>query len=74
MAEKYVPYYTANSQKEGFIDRDVISQLMKDSCHTKPVVSYDDSSWVFGTLKWRIISKIKAPRFVKKVYRKIRGK
>lgn len=74
MADNYISIYKKNSKLNGTIDEKEICELLKASCHNKPVVSYDDSSWVFSTLKWRIISKIKTPKFLKKIYRKIRGR
>lgn len=36
--------------------------------------SYPDYSWVFNTLKWKIIDKLKIPTSIKNLYKKIRRK
>jgi len=35
--------------------------------------AYPDNSWVFKTLKWKIIDKFKIPKSIKNLYKKIRG-
>ena len=47
--------------------------MIKDSQKYVPNVSYSNYEWVFSTLKWRIISKIKLPKGIKKIIGKAKN-
>ncbi len=62
-------YKTINKQKKN-INKDAIKDKIWYNNRYFSVVSYADYSWVFDTLKWRIISKIKIPQKLKDVFRR----
>jgi len=51
------------------IDLKNIKKLLKDSNKYHEQLSYPNYAWVFSTLKWRIISKLKIPKSIKRTYR-----
>ena len=53
--------------KNAKIDDEYIRNKIKDSNIEYGNVSYANYAWVFDTLKWKIISKFKFPKFVKKM-------
>lgn len=73
MSKNYEIIYSKNAKSEGDLSKELEKLLVKNSVFTT-TVSYSDYSWVFNTLKWRIISKFKIPKPIKKIYRKIRKK
>ena len=44
--------------------------LTKDAVCNPTNISYNNYAWVFDTLKWKIISKVKLPKFVKKIVKR----
>ena len=73
MSEKYYNIYNNNTINKGLLSDNIKNNLFKNRVFTT-YVSYSDNSWVFNTLKWKFISKIKLPKSVKKIYRKMREK
>lgn len=73
MSKKYKDIYS-KEVTETMVELNELRKLMINNNIFSPNVSYSDYSWVFNTLKWRIISKIKIPRKIKQIYRKIRNK
>lgn len=69
MALEYKEMYEANLKmsKDAKIDEKYIKEKIKDSNIEYGSVSYANYAWVFDTLKWKIISKFKFPKFVKKM-------
>lgn len=76
MSEEYDEFYSnAGVVKE--CDLENIRDILKESdryLQFSSQPSYPDYSWVFDTLKWKIIDKFKIPKSIKKLYRKIRGR
>lgn len=73
MAKEYNKIYEKHITNVGNIDYDGIKHLIKESAKDYNVESYPNYEWVFYTLKWRIISKIKLPKPIKKVIRKLKS-
>ena len=76
MAEDYDDIY---SKKTSYIpnNKTIIKSKIKNSdkyfsFNTTP--SYPDYSWVFKTIKWRIIDKIKIPRKIKDFYKNVKDR
>ena len=67
-------YKKHNNYVKNKTDMVKLKELIKESQREYSVVSYSNYAWVFDTLKWKIISKIKIPRSIKSLYRKIRNK
>lgn len=68
MAEEYVKIYSKNMSNNNKIENDA-KELFKE--YNRMAVIYNNYDWVFNTLKWRIISKIKIPKTIKKVIKKV---
>ena len=75
MAKEYSKIYDKNiSGKVEKIDLEKVEDHLIESTkfyYNSTLLSY---SWVFKTLKWRIISKIKIPRRIKKIIKKVTGR
>ena len=71
MADEYASIYKKHLKKDYAIEDDV-KQYMKDTTRYIPTAIYNNYEWVFSTLKWRMISKLKIPKSIKKAYRKVR--
>lgn len=69
MANEYVPLYNKYAKKKGLISNDLKKNIYQSRINMS-YVSYSDYSWVFSTLKWKIISKFKIPKSIKKIIRK----
>ena len=73
MANEYVKIYNKNKTANNEISSNA-KEMIKNSNHNNPTVVYNNYAWVFDTLKWKIISKIKVPKpariIVKKVLKK----
>lgn len=70
MALEYDRLYQNMSSSD--IDLESAKQLIKDFPSYIPNVNYSNYEWVFSTLKWKIISKLKLPKSIKKVIRKVK--
>ncbi len=72
MVKSYLPIYLKYANKSCHVDEKLLDKII-DSHSNNISFVYNDNSWVFKTLKWKIISKIKAPKFLKKYFRKFNG-
>lgn len=73
MAQNYFKIYSEFSVSKDILFENIRDNLFKNRIFVS-YISYSDYSWVFNTLKWKIISKIKIPSPIKKAFRKIRKK
>lgn len=73
MANDYHKLYK-NHAKELLVKTDIIKEYLQASRYYHEAVIIDGSSWVFSTLKWKIISKLKIPKPVKKIGKTIINK
>lgn len=48
-----------------------LRKIIENNYEIKETVSSSETAWILNSLKWRIVSKIKVPNFVKKIARKI---
>ena len=71
MASEYDQLYKNTKPKA--INLEKAKMMIKDSQKYVPNVSYSNYEWVFSTLKWRIISKIKLPKGIKKIIGKAKN-
>ena len=69
MSKNYVDIYSKNAKEKGLLSDNIKDNLAKNRVFST-YVSYSDYSWVFSTLKWRIISIFKIPRSIKRLFRK----
>lgn len=60
--------YLGNEEVE-LVNANYVFDELKNYNNYGNVVNYSNYAWVFDTLKWKIISKIKIPRTIKKIYR-----
>lgn len=67
MSYEYDKLYESNLHynNENKIDFNYIKNKIKESNIEYGNLSYANYAWVFDTLKWKIISKIKLPKFIK---------
>lgn len=70
MANEYVTIYSKNKSSEIGIENEV-KYMMKKSNQNNSTVIYNNYAWVFDTLKWKLISKIKVPKAAKTVVKKV---
>lgn len=70
MAEEYNKIYFTNMSKEIKIESNV-KDFFKMSHQNTSTIIYNNYAWVFDTLKWKIISKIKIPKAIKNVAKKV---
>lgn len=73
MANSYIKIYSKYAVLNGPISSEVLEELIRNRVLIT-YSSHDDYSWVFSTLKWRMISKIKIPKKIKAIYRKLKSK
>lgn len=73
MAKDYDKIYQTEGKKE-FIEVENVKKLLKECKAHNHVKVIDSSAWVFDTLKWKMISKLKIPTPIKKIGRKIRAR
>lgn len=71
MCASYIEMYNKESYIKGPLSEELKENIKQNKKYISNV-SYSDYSWVFNTLKWRIISKIKIPKVIKDFYRKHR--
>ena len=69
MAKNYIKIYSKRAVSKPVLVENIKDTLVRNRVFTS-YVSYSDYSWVFNTLKWKIISKIKLPKFIKKIGKK----
>lgn len=70
MSIEYIKIYSKQVYKESNI-KDHAKDLIKSSIKNTSTVIYNNYDWVFNTLKWKLISKVKAPKLVKKTIKKV---
>lgn len=73
MANDYDELYKIVRYSEP-IDLNRVKKMLKESSKYHEQISYPNYSWVFSTLKWKIISKLKIPKSIKRVYRVVINK
>ena len=77
MAGDYDKLYSNTKEGDNQYNEENIKSLIKMSdTYFSNITSmyYPDYSWVFDTLKWRIIDKFKIPKSIKRLYFKIKNK
>ena len=69
MALEYKKIYDSklSKQENKEINYNYIKEKIENSNVEYGSVSYANYAWVFETLKWKLISKVKLPRFIKKM-------
>lgn len=72
MVASYMPIYTKYANKNDKVDNKLFDKMLNNNFNNISFV-YNDNAWVFKTLKWKIISKFKAPKSLKKYFRKFNG-
>ena len=73
MANEYSKLYEKNlCGKIENINIDKLKKHIDDSTKSFYNAGMADNSWVFKTLKWRIISKVRIPRKIKRAIKKVR--
>lgn len=70
MAKKYDKVYSEILRKNAELDIESIRNRIQLSNKYVSYVSYADYAWVFDTLKWKLISKVKIPASIKKIFRR----
>lgn len=67
MTKDYDNIYSKNINNEiELVDKEELKKLIRNSRYEYTDISYQNYSWVFDTLKWKLISKIKLPKFMKR--------
>jgi GT2 family glycosyltransferase/glycosyltransferase involved in cell wall biosynthesis len=77
MASDYEKLYSDSVIKDcNYNEEDIKSLIKKSDTYFSNITSmyYPNYSWVFDTLKWRIISRFKIPMSIKRIYYKIRNR
>ncbi|MBE6161601.1 MAG: glycosyltransferase [Firmicutes bacterium] len=50
---------------------EAMKRIIEKSCYTTETVSSSEAAWIMNSLRWKIVSKIKVPEFMKKIIRKV---
>jgi len=76
MTKEYCKIYNDNFHFNGETDSNITSRkrFFENVFSKNSLISISDSSWVFNTLKWRIISKIKVPDRIKNYLKRFLSK
>ncbi len=67
MAEKYDSLYQKYAVSRGELSKELETLMVKNNLFTPFSVTYPDYSWILNTPKWKIISKLKFPKPIKKL-------
>ena len=72
MCKEYIAYY----KKQKCIDAnekniDALKKIIDYNYSVHETIDSKETAWILNSLKWRIVSKIRAPKFVKKIAKKI---
>lgn len=70
MVKEYDKIYASLKASPKKINRKKVREKISQNNKYVSYVSYADYAWVFNTLKWRLISKVKIPESVKKFIRR----
>lgn len=70
MSIDYKKIYMSNGEISKEYKTDEIFKAICQSKHNNGVVHYSNYEWIFSTLKWKIISKLKIPKSIKNAFRK----
>lgn len=75
MTKEYKIIYEKNKiDLKSSINYEEIKNLIKESSIPFGNVTIQNYAWILNTLKWKIISKLKIPKSIKKLYRKLKRK
>ncbi len=74
MAEKYNKIYSQNARALGNLSSELEKMILRNDRIFVPKITYPDYSWILNTPKWKIISKLKIPKPIKRLIKKIRKK
>lgn len=74
MSKDYSKIYNKAPSKNKEINTDNIQSLLKENNNYICNVSYSNYAWILDTLKWKLISKVKIPKPIKKVIKKVRNR
>jgi glycosyltransferase involved in cell wall biosynthesis len=66
-------YDLSKSKKLNKENMDILKKIIKETT-AKPRVYSNELDWILNSVKWRIISKVKVPKIVKKVVKKLMRK
>lgn len=70
MAIEYEQLYNKISPRKALMKEEIIKEKIRQNDSYVTFVSYADYSWIFDTLKWKLISKVKIPAKIKKIMRR----
>lgn len=70
MVKDYDKIYEKINVKSNDIDEEYIIDKIHNCNEYSKEIDYADYSWVFSTFKWKLISKLKIPKPIKKVFRR----
>lgn len=70
MVSEYIDLYSKNMSTNSKIEEEA-KVLIKNSQQHSSTVIYNNYAWVFDTLKWKLISKVKIPKSFKRIVKKV---
>lgn len=73
MVDNYIEIYSKHIDND-FLIKEEVRKMIKNSGKNSSTVIYNNYAWVFDTLKWKLISKLKVPKPIKTIIRKVRTK
>ena len=72
MCKEYIDYYKKqkciNSNTKNI---NILKKIISDNYHVHETIDSKETAWILNSLRWKIVSKIKTPKFVKKIAKKI---
>lgn len=72
MAKEYQKIYDTNINAIESVNVSEIKRMLKESKKVCVNVTYSNYEWVFNTLKWKMVSKLKIPQSIKKIFRSMK--
>lgn len=72
MGKEYKILYKKGAELKE-LDVDKIKDNIKTNSQNNSNISYSNYAWVFDTLKWKIISKVKVPKSIKRIMKRLRS-
>lgn len=72
MASEYIPFYKNNNiSKFNASSIENMKTIIKKDYSIKESIDTIEAHWILNSLKWRIVSKIKVPEFLKKIIKRL---
>jgi len=75
MCNEYKKIYDSLLEEVKEVDiniNSIFEKIKNSNDYDKMQINYVNYAWILNTLKWKIISKVKIPKFIKRLYQKVK--